>query len=111
MNKSDLINVLSARASLTHSRAEDVVNVIFGAMTESLVAGEGIEVRGFGSFSVRSYKGYKGRNPKTGELVDVAPKLLPFFKVGKELKELVDQGRSPESEEVTPPSSPAAPAP
>lgn len=94
MNKSDLINVLSARASLTHSRAEDVVNVIFDAMTESLVAGEGIEVRGFGSFSVRSYKGYKGRNPKTGELVDVAPKLLPFFKVGKELKELVDQGRN-----------------
>jgi integration host factor subunit beta len=94
MTKSDLINALSARASITHSRAEQVVNVIFDAMTESLVAGEGIEIRGFGSFSVRSYKGYKGRNPRTGEPVEVAPKRLPFFKVGKELKELVNRGRS-----------------
>ena len=94
MTKSDLINALSARASITHSRAEQVVNVIFDAMTESLVAGEGIEIRGFGSFSVRSYKGYKGRNPRTGEPVEVAPKRLPFFKVGKELKELVNRGRN-----------------
>lgn len=98
MTKSDLINALAARANITHSRAEQVVNVIFDAMTESLVAGEGIEIRGFGSFSVRSYKGYKGRNPRTGEPVEVAPKRLPFFKVGKELKELVNRGRQKEKE-------------
>lgn len=97
MTKSDLINALAARANITHSRAEQVVNVIFEAMTESLVGGEGIEIRGFGSFSVRSYKGYKGRNPRTGEPVEVAPKRLPFFKVGKELKELVNRGRQKEA--------------
>jgi integration host factor subunit beta len=98
MTKSDLINALAARANITHSRAEQVVNVIFEAMTESLVGGEGIEIRGFGSFSVRSYKGYKGRNPRTGEPVEVAPKRLPFFKVGKELKELVNRGRQKEAQ-------------
>jgi len=93
MTKSDLINALAARANITHSRAEQVVNVIFDSMTDSLVRGEGIEIRGFGSFSVRSYDGYQGRNPRTGEPVEVAPKRLPFFKVGKELKLLVDRGR------------------
>ena len=53
--------------------------------------GERIEIRGFGSFVMRQYGGYKGRNPKTGEIVDVAPKRLPYFKVGKELKELVNR--------------------
>ena len=94
MTKSDLINALTTRANITHARAEQVVNVIFEAMTESLIRGEGIEIRGFGSFSVRSYKGYRGRNPRTGEPVEVAPKRLPFFKVGKELKELVNRGRN-----------------
>ena len=62
--------------------------------------GERVEVRGFGSFGVRSYKSYKGRNPKTGEIVDVPPKRLPFFKVGKELKEMVnrEQPNSPKVE-------------
>jgi len=92
MTKSDLINALAVRSNITHARAEQVVNVIFDAMTESLVKGEGIEIRGFGSFSVRSYGGYMGRNPRTGAPVDVAPKRLPFFKVGKELKELVNEG-------------------
>lgn len=92
MTKSDLINALAARANITHSRAEQVVNVIFDSMTDSLVRGEGIEIRGFGSFSVRSYDGYMGRNPRTGDPVEVAPKRLPFFKVGKELKELVNRG-------------------
>jgi integration host factor subunit beta len=100
MTKSDLINALAARTAITHSRAEQVVNVIFESMTESLVDGEGIEIRGFGSFSVRSYMGYKGRNPRTGEPVEVAPKRLPFFKVGKELKELVNKGRPKEAERV-----------
>lgn len=93
MTKSDLINALAARVNITHSRAEQVVNVIFESMTNELVKGNGIEIRGFGSFSVRKYKGYKGRNPRTGEPVEVAKKRLPFFKVGKELKELVNRGR------------------
>ena len=93
MTKSDLVAALAARTSIPNSRAERVVDVIFDAMTESLVAGEGIECRGFGSFSVREYKGYTGRNPRTGESVKVDPKRLPFFKVGKELKEVVDRGR------------------
>ena len=93
MTKSDLVTALAARTDLPASKAEHVVNVIFDAMTEALVAGDGVELRGFGSFSVRHYDGYTGRNPRTGEPVEVAPKRLPFFKVGKELKELVDGGR------------------
>ena len=93
MTKSDLIATLAARSDITNSRAEQVVDTLFDAMSEALVDGEGIELRGFGSFSIREYKGYTGRNPKTGEQVEVPPKRLPFFKVGKELKELVDQSR------------------
>jgi integration host factor subunit beta len=93
MTKSDLVDALAARVTIPSSRAEQVVNEIFGFMTETLVAGEGIEIRGFGSFSIRDYKGYTGRNPRTGEAVEVAPKRLPFFKVGKELKESVNKGR------------------
>jgi integration host factor subunit beta len=62
-------------------------------MTEALQRGEGIEIRGFGSFTVRPYKEYSGRNPRTGAPVPVPPKRLPFFKVGKELKELVNNSR------------------
>ena len=94
MTKSDLITPLAARTAMPDSKAEAVVNVIFDVMTEAFAAGEGIELRGFGSFSIRSYKGYKGRNPKTGMAVEVLPKRLPFFKVGKELKALVDRKRS-----------------
>ncbi len=93
MTKSDLITALAARTAMPSSKAEAVVNVVFDSMTDALLAGEGIELRGFGSFSIREYKGYTGRNPKTGESVEVAPKRLPFFKVGKELKGLVDRGR------------------
>jgi integration host factor subunit beta len=93
MTKSDLVTSLAARTSIPSSRAEHIVNVIFDTMTEAFVNGEGVELRGFGSFSVREYKGYTGRNPRTGESVEVAPKRLPFFKVGKELKELVDHSR------------------
>jgi integration host factor subunit beta len=72
-----------------------VVNCVFEAMTVALERGEGIEIRGFGSFTVRSYKPYNGRNPRTGKSVPVPEKRLPFFKVGKELKELVNQGTGP----------------
>jgi len=101
MTKSELIDAVATRANITKSRAELVVNCLFGAMTDALKNGEGIEIRGFGSFSVRQYKPYNGRNPRTGEPVHVATKRLPFFKVGKELKESVNAiaerkgGRSP----------------
>ena len=93
MTKSELIDALAARSELTKARAELVVNCVFDAMTEALQRGEGIEIRGFGSFTVRPYKPYSGRNPRTGEPVDVPAKRLPFFKVGKELKELVNNSR------------------
>ncbi len=94
MTKSELIDALAARTNLTKARAELVVNCVFDAMTEALEKGEGIEIRGFGSFTVRPYKPYSGRNPRTGEPVPVPAKRLPFFKVGKELKELVNASRS-----------------
>src|SRR5260370_15972671 len=93
MTKSELIDALAARSELTKARAELVVNCVFDAMTEALQRGEGIEIRGFGSFTVRPYKPYSGRNPRTGEPVEVPAKRLPFFKVGKELKELVNASR------------------
>src|SRR3954447_26255921 len=93
MTKSELIDAMAARSELTKARAELVVNCILDAMTEALERGEGIEIRGFGSFTVRPYKAYSGRNPRTGEPVPVPAKRLPFFKVGKELKELVNGSR------------------
>jgi len=93
VTKSELIDALAVRSNLTKARAELVVNCVFDAMTEALERGEGIEIRGFGSFTVRPYRPYEGRNPRTGEPVPVPAKRLPFFKVGKELKELVNASR------------------
>lgn len=64
------------------------------SMTETLANGDGVEIRGFGSFTVREYESYDGRNPKTGKVITVQPKKLPFFKVGKELRKAVDQLKS-----------------
>lgn len=86
MNKSGMIYTLSEERGISLKKAEEVVNTVFDAMSEALLAGERIEIRGFGSFVVNSYKPYTGRNPKTGESISVKPKKLPFFKVGKELK-------------------------
>ena len=93
MTKSELIDALAARSDLTKARAELVVNCVFDSMTEALQKGDGIEIRGFGSFTVRPYKAYSVRNPRTGAPVPVPPKRLPFFKVGKDLKELVNSSR------------------
>ncbi len=89
MNKSELIEALSLANNLSYKKAEEVINTIFDSMTSALLAGERIEIRGFGSFVVKEYEAYQGRNPKTGETIDVKPKKLHFFKVGKELKERV----------------------
>lgn len=90
MTKADLVNVIAEKAKLQHRQAEVVVNLVFDLMSDALKRDDRIEIRGFGSFVNRSYGAYQGRNPKTGAVVNVAPKRVPFFKVGKELKEMVD---------------------
>lgn len=91
MTKSELIDQLAQRADgVTYKVAEVVVNTIFQSMKEALIREERIEIRGFGSIKVKDYPSYMGRNPKTGEGIQVAAKKLPFFKVGKELRERVD---------------------
>ena len=90
MNKSQLIEALAKAEDLTLKKAEEVVSTVFGDMEDALIRGERVEIRGFGSFKIKHYEGYEGRNPKTGEIIHVAEKKLPFFKVGKELKERVD---------------------
>ena len=90
MNKSQLIEALAKKENLALKKAEEVVNTVFGDVEKALTKGERVEIRGLGSFKVKHYDGYQGRNPKTGEVINVAPKKLPFFKVGKELKERVD---------------------
>lgn len=87
MNKSELIERLAQKTDLGQLQAEDVVNLMFEQMRSSLTSGKRIEIRGFGSFTVKDYESYWGRNPKTGEKIWVAPKRLPAFKVGKELRE------------------------
>jgi len=93
MTKADLINTIEKQGNLTHEQAESIVNIVFESMIHALYADDRIEIRGFGSFANRNYKAYEGRNPKTGNVVKVAPKKVPFFKVGKELKERVDEGK------------------
>lgn len=91
MTKADLINVISEKAGITRVKAETVVNTIFDSMIEALMKNDRIEIRGFGSFVNRDYDSYQGRNPRTGEIINVQQKKLPFFKVGKELKEEVNK--------------------
>ena len=91
MNRSDLINSLKDKVALSRKDAGKVVDTFFDSLKETLAKGERVEIRGFGSFSVKHYKPYTGRNPKTGVQIHVTSKKLPFFKVGKELKENVDR--------------------
>ena len=91
MNKATLIKQVSEKTNIELKAAKLIVESFFDGMAESLKNNERIEIRGFGSFSVRRYGAYKGRNPKTGEIVDVPPKKLPFFKVGKEMKEFANK--------------------
>ena len=94
MTKSDLIELVANKLHLPKGKAELIVNCIFDSMEESLKRGERIEIRGFGSFSIRAYREYQGRNPRTGEAVHVKPKRLAFFKVGKELRDRVNASRN-----------------
>ena len=87
MTKSDIVKKLSENMNLKKKIAEEVIDTIFDSMKESLINGNKVEIRGFGTFKVKNYKAYEGRNPRTGEIINVQPKKLPFFKIGKELKE------------------------
>jgi integration host factor subunit beta len=90
MNKVALIQTLKDSNNLTRSEAERIVSLFFDQMADALAQGERVEIRGLCSFFVKKYKSYTGRNPKSGEKVKIKPKKLPFFKVGKELKDRVD---------------------
>ena len=117
MTKSDLINRLSQKGNVPSARAESIVDAIFGAIETTLRHGQRIEIRGFGSFELRQYGAYSGRNPRTGTKVAVRPKRLPFFKVGKDLKERINrslsaaqaQARAHDRSHTVPLRSPAEP--
>jgi len=94
MNKSELIEALAQKIDCPLREADSITNTVLEAMTETLAQEDSIEIRGFGSFVVRHYDSYHGRNPKTGEKIKVTPKKLPFFKVGKELREMVDKNKN-----------------
>ena len=90
MNKSELIKTFAKKQNLSIEDATIIVNIFFDSIKEALKEGRRVEIRGFGSFKIKEYDGYIGRNPSTGEQVEVKPKRLPFFRVGKELKEFLN---------------------
>jgi len=90
MNRSDLINALKDKSTLNRKDAEKAVNTIFNEISDTLANGGRVEIRGFGSFMVKDYKPYVGRNPKTGVKIKVPSKKLPFFKAGKGLKDTIN---------------------
>ncbi|MGB9600492.1 MAG: HU family DNA-binding protein [Myxococcota bacterium] len=90
MNKSDLIEILSQKNKIPLRKSELIVESFFDFIIRSLQEGKRVEIRGFGSFSAKSYNSYIGRNPNTGEKILVSPKRLPIFKAGRELKKLLN---------------------
>src|SRR5882762_10251324 len=91
MTKADLVNDVANAAELTKKDAERLVEIVFESIIDSLNQGEKIELRGFGSFRVRERGARRGRNPKTGDPVSIPAKRVPYFKAGKELKELINE--------------------
>ena len=90
MNKKELIDSLAQEKGISRRDAKNLLNLVFQNMAGALAKGDRVEFRGFGAFTVKKYKVYKGRNPKTNEVIKVKPKKQPFFKPGKKLKERVD---------------------
>ncbi len=90
MNKSELIKTLAEQSNISMDESVLVVNTFIDSMKSALMDGNRVEIRGFGSFKVKDYEGYAGRNPRTGVKVTVQPKRLPFFRAGKELKEFLN---------------------
>ncbi len=101
MTKNELITELARVEGITFRAAELAVNATFKVMENTLASGDRIEIRGFGSFKIKEYEGYEGRNPRTLEKVKVGPKKLPFFKVGKELARRINSGESGDDDSDT----------
>jgi integration host factor subunit beta len=110
MTKADLIEEVSRLAELTRKDSEVIVDTIFDSVVRSLRVGDKIEIRGFGSFRTRQRKPRVGRNPKTGDRVEVPAKKIPFFKPSKELKDLVNNSATPDAAPAAPPPAPASPS-
>jgi integration host factor subunit beta len=91
MNKSELVKSLADQVAISMDESSVVVNTFFDCMKHALMDGRRVEIRGFGSFKIKQYAAYAGRNPRTGEKVMVSPKCLPFFRAGKELKEFINE--------------------
>lgn len=94
MVKSDIVNALAQKHGIQPNIAAQILDLVLDGFTEELVKGGRIEIRGFGTFAVRNYDGYTGRNPKIGEAVTVSPKKLPFFKASKFMKGAINQGKA-----------------
>lgn len=94
MIKAELIREIHAKHQLPIDKAETVVNRFFDTMADALKQGRRVEIRGFGTFQLREYDGYMGRNPRTGDAVSVPPKKLPFFKSGKEIRDYLNGGNA-----------------
>ncbi len=90
MTKAELVDNVADRVNLTKKQTEVIVNILFNSITEALSDGDKVELRGFGSFRIRARNPREGRNPKTGDTVHIPAKKVPFFKAGKELREMVD---------------------
>jgi integration host factor subunit beta len=89
MNKTDIIDKIAEEVRVNQKIAKTAVETVIESISKAIIDGERVEIRGFGNFTLREYKAYRGRNPKTGEVVNVPPKKLPYFKVGKELKDMI----------------------
>lgn len=107
MTKAELVEDVARAAELTKKDAERLVEIVFESIIDTLNGGEKIELRGFGSFRVRERGARRGRNPKTGDPVDIPAKRVPYFKPGKELKELINEENDFAPSSATPPSSDA----
>ena len=107
MTKADLVEEVSRVTELTRKDSEVIVDTLFDSVIKALKTGDKLEVRGFGSFRVRQRNARVGRNPKTGEKVEVPAKRVPYFKPSKELKDLINEDGT--SVPSTPSESPAAP--
>jgi integration host factor subunit beta len=108
MTKAELVEEVSRVSDLTKKHSEVIVDTVFRSIVDALHRGEKIELRGFGSFRLRRREPRKGRNPKTGDRVDVPPKQVPYFKPGKELKELINRGGEAPAPAAPEPDAPAA---
>jgi integration host factor subunit beta len=108
MTKAELVDEVARVVQLTKKQAETIVNIVFDSIVDSLRAGQKIELRGFGSFRLRKREPRKGRNPKTGDKVDVPPKKVPYFKPGKELKDLINR-EAEAAEAAVAPTDPVVP--